>query len=146
MTLTLLDTNVVSELVRKNPEPKVIDFLQSCDQPIVSAVAFHEIAFGIAKLRDALARTRLELFLDGVKHRYSGRIVNVDVAIAELGGRLRAAAARAGWMLFEMDSLIAATAMTKGARIATRNTRDFRRLDIPIVNPWPDTSGGRSAE
>jgi toxin FitB len=137
VTATVLDTNVISELIRKKPEASVIAFLEGCDEPLVSVVTFHELAFGIARLRDTMARTRLELFLQGIKDRYAARIVTVDVSIAELGGRLRAVATRAGWGLSQMDSLVAATAIALGARIATRNVRDFVRLEIPIVNPWP---------
>jgi predicted nucleic acid-binding protein len=53
-----------------------------------------------------------------------------------LAGRLRARATRSGWVLSELDSLIAATAVEKGARLATRNIADFARLHIPLVDPW----------
>ena len=138
MTPTLLDTNVVSELVRTRPEPRVLAFLESCDDPLISAIVFHELAFGIARLRDIGAKTRLELFLEGVKHSYRRSIVDIDIVIAETAGRLRAAAQRAGWALSQMDSLIAATALVKGATIATRNVKDFERLGIELVNPWMD--------
>ncbi len=136
MTEVVLDTNVISELVRAKPEPKVLDFLKSCDEPIVSSIVFHEIAYGIERLRDAAKRMRLELFLKGIKEMYQGRIVDVDVALAELAGRLRARATRSGWVLSQMDSLIAATAIEKGAKLATRNVGDFERLQIPLIDPW----------
>ncbi len=134
----VLDTNVISELVRLNPDPKVLVFLGACEDPIVSAIVFHEIAYGIERLRDSAKKSQLELFLKGMKQMYHGRIVGVDVALAELAGRLRARASRSGWALSQMDSLIAATAVEKGARLATRNVADFERLDISIVNPWSD--------
>jgi predicted nucleic acid-binding protein len=136
VTEVVLDTNVISELVRAKPEPKVLDFLKSCDEPIVSSIVFHEIAYGIERLRDAAKRMRLELFLKGIKEMYQGRIVDVDVALAELAGRLRARATRSGWVLSQMDSLIAATAIEKGAKLATRNVGDFERLQIPLIDPW----------
>jgi predicted nucleic acid-binding protein len=81
---------------------------------------------------------RLELFLQGIKEMYRGRIVEVGVGIAELAGRLSARASRSGWVLSHPDSLIAATAIDKGARLATRNVGDFERLPIALVDPWAD--------
>ena len=138
MSQTLLDTNVVSELIREQPDPRAVTFIASCDDAIVSAVVFHEISYGIERLRDALKRAQLELFLEGVKHLYASRIIDVNLQIAELGGRLRAAATNKGWTLSQMDSLIAATAMARGARLATRNVSDFERLNIPLIDPWQD--------
>src|ERR1700733_3801193 len=138
MTEVVLDTNVISELVRLKPEPKVLEFLTACEEPIISAIVFHEIAYGIERLRDAAKRMQLELFLQGVTAMYQGRVVEVDVAIAELAGRLTARASRSGWVLSQFDSLIAATAVEKGARLATRNIVDFERLHIPLVDPWSD--------
>lgn len=138
MTSIVRDTNVISELVRLKPEPKVLEFLRTCEEPILSAIVFHEIAYGIERLRGAAKRMQLELFLQGVKEMYQGCIVEVDVAIAELAGRLTARASRSGWVLSQFDSLIAATAVEKGARLATRNIVDFERLHIPLVDPWSD--------
>jgi len=78
----------------------------------------------------------LEDYLDRVRERLVGRIVVIDVAIAETSGRLRAAASRDGWVLSQMDSLIAASVIARSAMLATRNTRDFERLGIPLIDPW----------
>ena len=136
MTATVLDTNVISELVRLAPEPKVLAFLRSVDAPILSAVVFHELCYGAERLRDREKRAQLELFIEGAKAMYEVCIVEVDLRIAELAGRLRARASRSGWVLAQFDSVMAATAVVKGARLATRNIADFRRLEIPLVNPW----------
>lgn len=132
----VLDTNVISELVRLRPEPRVAAFLERCDDPIVSAIVFHELAYGVERLRDAAQRMKLDLFLQGVKAMYEGRIVNVDAALAEQAGRLRAQASRSGWVLSQFDSVIAATAIARGAQLATRNVVDFERLGVPLINPW----------
>ncbi len=136
MSRIVLDTNVISELVRLKPEPKVLEFLRACEDPIVSAIVFHEIAYGVERLRDAEKKMKLELFLQGAKEMYRDHTVEISVALAELAGRLRARATRSGWVLSESDSLVAATAIEKGARLATRNVSDFERLDIPLVDPW----------
>jgi predicted nucleic acid-binding protein len=138
VTTIVLDTNVVSELVRLSPAPKVIAFLQTVETPLVSAIVFHEMSYGVERMRDPEKRLKLDLFLQGVKTMYEGRIVNIDVALAELAGRMRARASRSGWVLSQFDSLIAATAVTRGAQLATRNVRDFERLDISLIDPWAD--------
>jgi predicted nucleic acid-binding protein len=136
VTTYVLDTNVLSELVRLRADPGVTAFLREADDVLVSAIAFHEIAYGVERLRDPKKRIELELFLEGVKAIYEGRIVDIDVVVAELAGRLRARASRSGWVLSELDGLIAATAMRSGATLVTRNIVDFERLGIPLVNPW----------
>jgi predicted nucleic acid-binding protein len=138
MTAIVLDTNVISERVRLAPEPKVATFLGTVEDPIVSAIVFHELAYGVERLRDSSKRMQLELFLQGVKAMYEGRVVGVDLALAELAGRLRAQASRSGWVLAQFDSLIAATAIQTGAKLATRNIVDFERLGIVLINPWAD--------
>jgi predicted nucleic acid-binding protein len=138
MTAIVLDTNVISERVRLTPEPKVVTFLGTVEDPIVSAIVFHELAYGVERLRDFSKRMQLELFLQGVKAMYEGRVVGVDLALAELAGRLRAQASRSGWVLAQFDSLIAATAIQIGAKLATRNIVDFERLGIVLINPWAD--------
>lgn len=136
MTLIVLDTNVISELIRDIPEPKVITFLSDCPEALVSAVVFHELSYGVERLRDPEKRMKLDLFLQGAKAMFEGRIVEVDVSLAELSGRLRARASRSGWVLSQIDSLIAATAIRKGAALATRNIVDFERLEIRLIDPW----------
>ncbi len=138
MKRIVLDTNVVSEIARLGPDQKVLKFLGVCEEPIVSAIVFHEIAYGIERLRDAAKRIQLERFLQGIKVMYRDHIVAVDLIIAELGGRLRARASRLGWVLAQLVSLIAATAIERGAQLATRNIADFERLNILLVNPWAD--------
>ena len=71
-----------------------------------------------------------------MKELYREQIVDVGIALAELAGRLRGRASRSGWVLSEVDSLIAATALEKGAKLATRNIADFERLPISLVDPW----------
>ncbi|HXT06621.1 MAG TPA: PIN domain-containing protein [Roseiarcus sp.] len=138
MTAIVLDTNVISELVRLAPEPKVVKFLGAVEDPIVSAIVFHELAYGVERLRDAAKRMKLELFLQGAKAMYEGRIVGVDLALAELARRLRAQASRSGWVLAQFDSLVSATAIQTGSKLAARNIVDFERLGLAPTNPWAD--------
>ena len=136
MTAIVLDTNVISELIRLEPEPKVVEFLATVEDPLVSAIVFHELAYGVERLRDPSKLMKLDLFLEGAKAMYEGSIVGVDLGLAEVAGRLRARASRSGWVLSQFDSPIAATAIQAGAKLATRNTKDFELLGVELVNPW----------
>jgi predicted nucleic acid-binding protein len=132
----LLDTNVVAELVRARPEPRVTAFLQRCDDPLLSAIAIHELAYSVERLRNVEQRSRLNLFLQSVKAMFEGRIVALEAALVEEAGRLRARASRSGWVLSQFDSLVAATAIAEEATLATRHDYRFERLGLPLVNPW----------
>ena len=132
----ILDTNVVAELVRVRPEPRVTAFLQRCDDPLLSVIAIHEVAYSVERLRNVEQRSKLDLFLQRVKAVFEGRIVDLNTALLEEAGRLRARASRSGWVLSQFDSLVAATAIAEGAMLATRHDYHFERLGLPLVNPW----------
>jgi predicted nucleic acid-binding protein len=132
----VIDTNVLSELAKPAPTASVVAFLNRTADLWVSAIAFHEMAYGVARMSDDPRKARLLAFIDTFKIRFEGRIVAVDLSIAETAGRLRGLESRRGRTLSPTDSLIAATAMVHGATLATRNVRDFRELDIPLIDPW----------
>lgn len=136
MTTCLVDTNVVSELVKPSPSRSVIAFLGQSDDLWLSVVTLHELAFGLARVDDARRRAKLEGFIAAMKTQFDGRILDLNGDIAELAGRLRAFASSQGRVLEPLDSLIAATAVTLGATLATRNVKDFDYLEIPLINPW----------
>jgi predicted nucleic acid-binding protein len=132
----LLDTNVLSELMRPSPEPRVARFVASLNNPLVSAAVFHELAFGMSRLPDGARKARMAAEISSYRTRFEKRIVDIDANVAELSGRLRAAAELGGFKLLPMDALIAASAVRASARLATRNVKDFRPLGIDLVNPW----------
>jgi predicted nucleic acid-binding protein len=132
----ILDTNVVAELVRARPEPCVTAFLQRSDDHLPSAIAIHELAYSVERLRNLEQRSKLDLFLQRIRALFEGRIVDLNTALVEHAGRLRARASRSGWVLSQFDSLVAATAIAGGATLATRNDYHFERLGLPLVNPW----------
>jgi len=136
VTPTMMDTNVLSELVRPRPDPRVERFVGQCMNPIVSSAIFHEIAFGIRLMPNSTRKSQVQEFFDSVRRRFVGRVVDIDAGIAEMSGNLRGSAYRRGEVLTEMDSLIAACAIARSATLATRNVRDFEKLGIPLVNPW----------
>lgn len=132
----LLDTNVVSEL-RRGPaaNPGVIDWFdsQSPRELFLSAITVGEIRQGIEQLRarDTRQSAFLDRWLKGLVEFYEDRLLYVDGDVAEEWGRLRA---RRGAPV--IDTLLAATARVHELTIVTRNTRDFRSLDVSVLNPW----------
>jgi toxin FitB len=136
MASYLLDTNVLSEIIRPQPSASVLSFLSSSEDLWLSVVGLHEISYGATSLADPGKRVRLEAWLESVKAQYKGRIIGVDETIAETAGRLRGYASSRGRALAPLDSLIVATAMTRSYVLATRNTRDFDYLETDLYDPW----------
>jgi predicted nucleic acid-binding protein len=136
MSLVLLDTNVISELVRPRPEPSVIAFLQKHADAILSALVLHEITYGAERARDPALRARLVVWIASIRAQFADRIVEVNADIAEHAGRLRAAAELKGAVVDPMDALIAASGASRGATIATRNVKDFAALGVAVIDPW----------
>ncbi|HEX4079767.1 MAG TPA: type II toxin-antitoxin system VapC family toxin [Rhizomicrobium sp.] len=132
----VIDTNVVSELTRPAPQSAVIAFLNQNSDLFLSVIVFHELEFGIQCARDTNRRSKLQAFAIMLRNRFEGRIIDVDFPIAETAGRLRAVGKAKGHPLAELDAFIAATAMVKSATLVTRNTKDFARLEISLLNPW----------
>jgi predicted nucleic acid-binding protein len=131
----LIDTNVISELARKTPDRGVVDFVASQPKLLVSTILFHELAFGVESA-GLEHRARLMAFVTAMRDRFGRHAIPVDLAIAETAGRLRALEKAQGRILTVFDALIAGTAMTKGAVLVTRNTKDFKELGVPLVNPF----------
>ena len=135
----LLDTNVVSEWVRPSPDPGVARFLAELDedQAFLSVVTIAELRFGIARLKAGARRSRLQQWVSvELAKRFAGRVLGVDVALAELWGVVLARGRSLGRPLSAMDALIAATASAHALTIVTRNVGDFQPLGLSLHNPW----------
>lgn len=127
----LVDTNVVSELVRPRPNPGVLAWAGALDVLTVSVVTIDEIFYGLALRRNAKVQRWLEQFLES-----KCRILEVTAAIARHAGTLRGQLAAHGRVRSQADMLIAATATQHGLTIATRNERDFEDCGVPVSNPF----------
>lgn len=135
----LLDTNVVSELRKPRRNPNVVRWISavSADGLYMSVITLGEIAKGIAKERRAGTASAtahadaLESWLDGLLTDYADRIIGVDVATATQWGRLCDAHPQ-----FPTDMLLAATALTRGLTVATRNVDHIRPSGVPVINPF----------
>jgi len=132
----MLDTNVLSELLRPGAEPTVVAFIAAQAHPIVCAAVFHELSYGVELLPAGTKKARLSAGIETFRIRFRDRTIAMDAEIAEISGRLRAGETRSGFVLQPIDALIAASAIAASARLATPNTKDFERLGIELVNPW----------
>mgnify|MGYP000110733416 FL=1 len=143
MTGFLLDTNCISELVRAEPEPLVVQWLDECDERLLhlSVLTIGESRKGIAALAAGKRRTRLETWIElELKTRFYDRILPVDAEVAERWGVLAAQAKAAGSPLAVIDGLLAATALHFNLAIVTRNTANFAETNVSIICPWDSQS------
>ena len=134
----LLDTNVISELVRSRPDSQVQSWIRHTEEELLylSVLTLGEIRKGIDSLRDDSRRLRLESWLAGdLALRFAGRILPVDAPVADRWGRLTAAVGRST-PLSVIDGLLAATALHHNLTLVTRNTRDVAATKVPVINPW----------
>ena len=131
----LLDTNVVSELGAREPEPRVIAFLGSQPDLWLSVIVVHELHFGLNQLPLGHRRDRLTAILSAFVEEYDDRILAVGSREVYQAAVLRAQARRAGRVLNLADGLIAGTALVHGLRVATRNTADFANHGMEVANP-----------
>ena len=135
----LLDTNCISEVVRINPEPRVMAWIEAADESLlyISVLTLGEIRKGLAALSQGKRRTQLETWLDvELRARFSGKTLPVDAPVADRWGWLAATAKRAGKPLAVIDGLLAATALHHNLTLVSRNTSDFAHLQVPLLNPW----------
>jgi len=135
----LLDTCVISELVAKQPNPKVVEWVDSIEEArlYLSVITVGEIRKGIEKLPDSQRKAALEEWLnDQLLVRFAGRIMPIDIGVMLKWGQLTGALEAAGKTMPAIDSLIAAIALYGRFSLVTRNEEDFRYTGVPIVNPW----------
>jgi toxin FitB len=137
----LLDTNVISELVKPRPEPAVTRWIEATDEDLLclSVLTFGEIRKGMAALPDASSRrVSLETWLDHeLALRFAGRILAIDQAVADRWGGIAAKALAAKSPLPVIDGLLAATALKHNLTLVTRNARDVAITGVSVFNPWP---------
>ena len=135
----LIDTNVLSEARRLEPNRGIIEWLDSLDEDraFISVISLAEIRRGVALMdkgrrRDALA----EWLTHDLVERFAGRILAIDDRVAIAWGDLMAEAKRRGIGLASMDGLLAATAVVHDLTLVTRNVRDFQDFELKLFDPW----------
>jgi predicted nucleic acid-binding protein len=135
----LLDTCVLSEFTRRQPNPRVIEWLDSIDEDRlhISVLTIGEIQRGIERL--APSRRKSDLFVwmnEYLIKRFANRLVNIDAPTMFLWGSLTARLEALGHRLSSMDSLIAASALQNNLIVVTRNVTDFSPTGVQVINPW----------
>jgi predicted nucleic acid-binding protein len=130
----LVDTNVLSELARPRPNPAVMAWFAMQNRIHLSVITLEELAFGVARATGG-ARIRLGKWLDAL---IAARPTLLDVtpAVARASGELRAAREARGRRIAMADMLIAATALTHGLTLVTRNIRDFEACGVTLLDPF----------
>jgi toxin FitB len=135
----LLDTNVLSEPMKERPNSRVVAWLSEAneDQVFVSVVTITELRYGVERLATGKRRERLDGWLrKDLISRFAGRILPIDLRIADACGGLMARSESMGRPIEARDAFIAATAEVHGLTLVTRNTEDFGPTLKAIVNPW----------
>jgi predicted nucleic acid-binding protein len=138
----LLDTNVVSELMKPRPNRRVTEWVAATPEVLVhlSVITIGEVRKGIDLLsEDDPRRAQLQTWLDrDLRVRFAGRLLTFDDAVAERWGQLEAVAKRRRLTLATLDAQLAATALHYGLTFVTQNTDHLGPTGVPLFNPWSD--------
>lgn len=135
----LLDTCVISELVAKQPNARVLEWIDSVDPDgvFLSVITIGEITKGVEKLPNSKRKQELTDWLENeLLIRFQENLIELDVNILIRWGQLNAELESNGQKMPAVDSLIAATALSRGLILVTRNEADFAETDVEILNPW----------
>lgn len=135
----LLDTNVISELVKPQPEANVTAWIEGTDESVLylSVLTLGEIRRGIAVLPQSRRRATLEAWLDkDLRARFEDRILAIDQEVADRWGLLTAFARNSGIVLPVIDGLLAATALEHNLTLVTRDTGQIPSMGVAVFNPW----------
>lgn len=135
----LIDTNVISELMRATPAPSVLNWFSTLDPSTLylSAVTEAELRTGIAILPAGQRREGLKAALDAtIAVDFEGRILPFDTDAAKTYAEIAAGRRSSGRPIADADCQIAAIARAAGMPVATRNTRDFEGCGVDVINPW----------
>ena len=137
----LLDTNVISELMKPRPNRRVEAWVGGTAEELLhlSVITIGEVRKGIDLLDDEPKRAALQSWLDhDLRVRFAGRLLPFDDGVAERWGHIEALAKRRRLTLPTVDAQLAATALHHGLTFVTRNTADIRPTGVPAFNPWSD--------
>ena len=140
--MIMLDTNVISESLRPNPESRVLDWVntQAIETLYLSAITVAELRFGAALLPSGRRKAKLQ---DRLEHKllplFTGRVLPFDFTVTEAYAEVMSQARMAGQSISTADGYIAATAAANGMSIATRDTNPFAAAGLEVINPWETT-------
>jgi toxin FitB len=138
----VIDTNVISEMMRGDPNPTVLAWAAAVGRLHTTAITLAEVEYGLARLpvgrrRDQLTATATEVFAD-----YQDVILSFDVPAAHRYADIVAGCEALGYPITSADAQIAAICAARNATLATRNTSDFTRTGVQLINPWQEQARG----
>ncbi len=139
--MILLDTNVISEMMRENPDAAVLARLDQFPTESVwtTSITVFEIRHGLQILATGRARKRLETAFSAiVEDELEGRVLPLDIDAATKAGMIAAECRQAGRSIDIRDALISGIAVARKAAIATRNLKHFADTGVTLINPWSD--------
>jgi len=136
----LLDTCVISELIKKKPNPKIVQWIAKEEENnlFMSVLTIGEIHKGIEKLPESRKKEKLHDWVRyDLEERFQDRILNFDLQTAVIWGRIQAHSELTGRAMPAIDGLIAATGLSYDLAVVTRNTTDMEISGVTLINPWP---------
>ena len=137
--MIILDTNIVSELMKAEPDSSVLKWFESLEnQPLmITVITVAELRFGVSALPDGKQKDQLSAAITAmINEEFDARVLEFNQASAEAYGILLAKLRKEGITMSQSDAMIAAIALINEAQLVTRNTRDFEHCGIEIVNPF----------
>jgi predicted nucleic acid-binding protein len=136
--MIILDTNVVSELMRTDPAPQVAAWIRGRDRQELrtTSITLAEIRFGIARLPDGRRKQALLNAATDIFRTFEDQLLPVDAAAAEHYAIIASNRDRSGRPISGFDALIAAVCRSRGAALATRNLPDFDGTGVEVIDPW----------
>lgn len=135
----LLDTCVISELIKKKPNPKVVKWISDIEEAnlFISVLTMGELHKGIEKLSENRKKDKLLKWIThDMKKRFQNKIIDFDLHTAVIWGKIQAKSEMSGQKLPAIDSLIAATGISHDLIVVTRNTTDMKSSGVELFNPW----------
>ena len=135
----LLDTCVISEIVKLKPNKNVMSWLESQDENslFLSVLTFGEIEKGIEKAPDKIRKKKLRLWVEeDLKQRFEGRVLPIDFEIVTRWGILQGASEKIGKPMPTIDGLIAVSGLVNNCTVVTRNTSDMEQSTVELFDPW----------
>lgn len=137
--MILLDTNVLSECLRPQPDGTVLNWLsrQPRTSLFTATLVEAELLYGVQLLPESARKVELLQAVQAIFNEdFAGRVLSFDREAAQAYAVIASARKKAGKPISQMDAMIASVAQTRGATLATRNTKDFLGCGLVLVNPW----------
>ena len=135
----LLDTCVISEIVKSRADRNVISWMKNQDEEnlYLSVLTFGEIEKGIEKLSNGVRKRKLQLWVEeDLKKRFEGRIISIDLDISVKWGAIQGTSKLLGKPMPAIDGLIAVSGLVHNCIIVTRNISDMEQSAVELLNPW----------